>query len=331
MDRRDFLTKGTAAAAGLAASGEILEPHAMAEETARDQKPIPKRRLGKRSDELSIVGFAGIVLMNNSQSFANNIVAEAVDRGINYFDIAPSYGDAQARMGPALEPYRKKVFLACKEGAGGEEGDWTKDSAAKTLDESLRQLRTDHVDLYQFHALSKMSQLDEIFGPKGAMEAFQAAKQAGKLRYIGFSAHSVEVAIAAMDRYEFDTILFPINFVLFSQAKFGPQVIEHAQKKGMGIMAIKGMAKTTWPDSMKKGHPQEKCWYEPADFPHQAALGYRWTLSQPITAAMPPGDERYFRLGMDVGQQFKPITHTEEQKLMASAAGANPIFHLGMA
>ena len=331
MDRRDFVKRGTTAAIGLTATNEILEPLAKADETDTNQKPVPRRKLGKTGEELSIVGFAGIVLMGNSQSFANNIVAEAVDRGINYFDVAPSYGDAQARLGPALEPYRKNVFLACKEGSGREEGDFTKDSAAKTLEESLRQLRTDHVDLYQFHALSKMSELEQIFGPDGAMEAFQAARKAGKLRFIGFSAHSVEVALAAMDRYNFDTILFPINFVLFSQANFGPQVIERAQHKGMGIMALKGMAKTPWPESMRRDHPHDKCWYEPADFPHEAALGYRWTLSQPITAAIPPGDERYFRLGMEIGQKFVPVTDQEERKLMARAAGVNPIFRLGSA
>jgi predicted aldo/keto reductase-like oxidoreductase len=325
MDRRNFLKKGTTAAAGLAASNQLLEPLAKADEAAGNQKPIPRRKLGKTGEELSIVGFAGIVVMNNSQSFANNIVAEAVDRGINYFDVAPTYADAQARLGPALEPYRKDVFLACKE------EDWTKDGCAKLLDESLRLLRTDHVDLYQFHALSKMSDLEQIFGPNGAMETFQAARKAGKVRFLGFSAHSVEVALAAMDRYDFDTILFPINFVLFSQANFGPQVIEHAQKKGMGIMALKGMAKTTWPASISKDHPHDKCWYQPADFPHEAALGYRWTLSRPITAAIPPGDERYFRLGMDIGQHFEPVSEEEHQKLMARAAGVNPIFHLGTA
>ncbi len=324
MDRRHFLSAGTVAA-GLAASAGLPGSSAKAEARADGLNPVPKRKLGKTGEELSIVGFAGIVVMDNSPSFASNIVAEAIDRGINYFDVAPTYGNAQERLGPALAPYREKVFLACKE------EDWTKDGCAKLLDESLRLLRTDHVDLYQFHALSKMSDLEQIFGPNGAMETFEAAKKAGKLRFIGFSAHSVEVALSAMDRYQFDTILFPINFVLFSQANFGPQVIEKARQKQMGIMALKGMARTKWSEAEAKDHPHPKCWYEPADFPVQASLGLRWTLSQPITAAMPPGDERYFRLGMEIGQNFETITEPERNRLMAGAAGVTPIFKLGTA
>jgi len=320
MERRQFLK--TTTAAGLVGSAEMLGPFSKSQPQASNPAPIPKRLLGKTGEQLSILGFAGIVVMDNSPSFASNIVAEAVDRGINYFDVAPTYGNAQERLGPALRPHRDKVFLACKE------EDWTKEGCAKLLDESLRLLQTDHVDLYQFHALSKMSDLEQIFGPNGAMETFEAAKKAGKLRFIGFSAHSVEVALSAMDRYPFDTILFPINFVLFSQAKFGPQVLERARQKRMGIMALKGMAKSTWPDAEKENHPHPKCWYEPAAFPEEAALGLRWTLSQPITAAIPPGDERYFRLGMEIAQNFQPITESETQNLMASARGVNPIFHL---
>jgi len=323
MERREFLKAG--AAAGLVNSTRILEPSAQAEQLASNTTPIPRRALGKTGEKLSIIGFAGIVVMDNSPSFAANIVAEAVDRGINYFDVAPTYGNAQERLGPALQPYRDKVFLACKE------EDWSRDGSAKLLEESLRLLRTDHVDLYQFHALSKMSDLEQIFGPKGAMETFEAARKAGKLRFIGFSAHSVEVALAAMDRYPFDTILFPINFVLFSQAKFGPQVLEKARQKEMGIMALKGMAKTSWPEARKDDHPHPKCWYEPAAFPEEAAMGLRWTLSQPITAAIPPGDERYFRLGMDIGQNFQLITDAEQHTLIAGATGVKPIFHLGVA
>ncbi len=175
----------------------------------------------------------------------SNIVAEAVDRGINYFDVAPSYGNAQERLGPALAPYRNKCFLACKTDGR------MKDDSRADLEQSLRLLKTDHLDLYQFHALTKMTDLDKVLGPGGAIETMEAAKKEGKIRYIGFSVHSVETALAALDRYNFDTVLFPVNWVLFSQANFGPQILKRAQEKKMGILALKAMAKTVWPAGEK--------------------------------------------------------------------------------
>jgi aryl-alcohol dehydrogenase-like predicted oxidoreductase len=320
MRRRDFLKRSTAAA-GLAASGKILR-----DAEKRQFPPIPKRKLGKTGEELSIIALGGVVVMDTEQSHSNDLVAEAYDRGINYFDVAPSYGNAQERLGPALEPYRKKVFLACKT------LERSKDGAAKELEESLRLLRTDHVDLYQFHAVTTKEDVEKIFAPGGALEAFEAARKAGKIRYIGFSAHSAENAMAMLDHYAFDTVLFPINFVLFSQARFGPQVLERARQKGMGILALKAMAKTPWPKSMKEGdRPYPKCWYQPAALPDEATLALRWTLSQPITAAVPPGDERYFRRALEVAARFEPIGKDEEKKLMAGAAGVDPLFHLAHA
>jgi aryl-alcohol dehydrogenase-like predicted oxidoreductase len=319
MDRRDFLKKGTVAA-GLAASQKVLQPLA-----AGATSSFPKRALGKTGEHLSIIALGGIVVTDTEQSFANNIVAEAFDRGINYFDVAPTYGNAQERLGPALEPYRKRVFLACKTTERSRAG------AKAELDESLRLLRTDHLDLYQLHALTKMDDLETALGPNGAMETFVQARKEGKVRFIGFSAHSVETALEAIKRFDFDTILFPLNFVLFSQANFGPQVLEAARQKGMGILALKAMAKGVWPQAQKKNHPFSKCWYEPAALPEQASMGLRWTLSHPITAAVPPGEEKYFRLAMDVAQGFKPISTEEEKTLMAGAAGAEPLFRLGNA
>jgi aryl-alcohol dehydrogenase-like predicted oxidoreductase len=314
MERRDFL-KQSAFTAAAAASARLAN--------ATPTQPIAKRPLGRTGEHLSIIGFGGIVVMDEGPAQSKNIVAEAVDRGINYFDIAPSYGNAQERLGPALAPYRKNCFLACKtEGR-------TKDDSRKQLEESLRQLKTDHVDLYQFHALTKMTDLDKVLAPGGAMETMEAAKKEGKIRYIGFSVHSAETAVAAMDRYPFDTVLFPINFVLFSEAKFGPQILAKAQERKMGILALKAMAKTTWPASEKKSHPEPKCWYQPAAYPKEAAMGLRWTLGHPITAALPPGDEKYFRLAMDVAQNYKPLEHHEEMALLSGAVGAEPIFHLG--
>lgn len=316
MERRTFLKQSALTAAAAAVPSTFTE-------AATPSQPIARRALGKTGEHLSIIGFGGIVVMNEDAAHSKNIVAEAVDRGVNYFDVAPSYGDAQERLGPALAPYRKDCFLACKtEGR-------MKDDSRKQLEESLRLLKTDHVDLYQFHALTKMSDLDKVLGPGGAMETMEAAKKEGKIRYIGFSVHSAETALAAMDRYNFDTVLFPVNFVLFSQANFGPQILKRAQEKGMGILALKSMAKTVWPADQKQGHPEPKCWYQPASFPDEASLGLRWTLGHPVTAALPPGDEKYFRLAMDVAQNYKPLEQHEEQALLARVSGVEPIFHLG--
>jgi aryl-alcohol dehydrogenase-like predicted oxidoreductase len=315
MERREFL-KQSALAAAAAASTKVS---AAMTPTAS----IARRPLGKTGEHLSIIGFGGVVVMNEDASHSKNIVAEAVDHGVNYFDVAPSYGDAQERLGPALAPYRKNCFLACKtEGR-------SKDASRKQLEESLRLLKTDHVDLYQFHALTKMTDLEEVLAPGGAIETMEAAKKEGKIRYIGFSVHSAETALAAMDRYNFDTVLFPVNFVLFTQANFGPQILKRAEEKGMGILALKAMAKTVWPADQKKSHPEPKCWYQPAAFPDEASLGLRWTLGHPVTAALPPGEEKYFRLAMEVAQNYKPLEQHEEQALLARANGVEPIFHLG--
>ncbi len=317
MKRREFLKQAAVTAAAVASTSHLKASG------KSPTSPIARRALGSTGEQLSIIAFGGIVVMNEETGAASNVVAEAVDRGINYFDVAPSYGNAQERLGPALAPYRKNCFLACKTDGR------MKDDSRADLEQSLRLLKTDHVDLYQFHALTKMTDLDKVLGPGGAIETFEAAKKEGKIRYIGFSVHSAETAVAAMDRYHFDTILFPLNWVLFTQADFGPQILKKAQEKKMGILALKSMAKTVWPADQKQNHPQPKCWYQPAGFPDEASLGLRWTLSHPITAAIPPGDERYFRLAMDVAQNYKPIESHEEQALLSGGKGVEPLFHLG--
>ena len=189
MKRREFLKQAGLTAAAVASTTQL--------KAATPTQPIARRTLGRTGEKLSIIGFGGIVVMNEETGAANNIVAEAVDRGINYFDVAPSYGNAQERLGPALAPYRKNCFLACKTDGR------MKDDSRADLENSLKLLKTDHVDLYQFHALTKMTDLDKVLGPGGAIETMEAAKKEGKIRYIGFSVHSAETALAAMDRYQF--------------------------------------------------------------------------------------------------------------------------------
>lgn len=187
---------------------------------------MERRILGRTGERLSIVGFGGIVVTDMEQPDADRIVAEAVDRGVNYFDVAPSYGDAEERLGPALRPYRDQVFLACKTGERDAQG------AARELENSLRALQTDHFDLYQLHGLSSVDEVEAAFGPNGAMEVFQRAKEAGTVRFLGFSAHSQEAAEEALRRYPFDSVLFPFNFVCWHNG-FGPRVMEAAKGKSV--------------------------------------------------------------------------------------------------
>jgi len=270
---------------------------------------------------LSIIGLGGIVLKGMQQAQANRLVAEAIERGVNYFDVAPSYGDAENKLGPALEPYRKNVFLACKTGQRQLAG------AKQEFEESLRRLRTDHFDLYQLHAISDVKKdVEAAFSQGGAMEFLMAAKKAGQTCHLGFSAHSIEAAQAALERYDFDSVLFPINFATSMNHGFEGKVLAKAAEKGAARLALKGLAKQRWP----KDHPEKerfpKCWYEPLYEPEWAELALRWTLSQPITAAVSPGDEGLFRLAVDTAARFKPVTPDETASLKKYAASLDAIF-----
>lgn len=311
MKRRDFMATAAAAAAS-------IQPALRA--GASEPGLLEKRPLGKTGVMLSVIGFGGIVVKDAEQSRANHSVARAVERGVNYFDVAPTYGDAEDKLGPALEPFRKDAFLACKT------HERAKADAERELDVSLKKLRTDHFDLYQLHALSTMDDLEKVFAPGGAMETLIEAKEKGKTRFLGFSAHSGEVALAAMDRYEFDTILFPFNFVLWHKANFGPDVYEKANSKNMGILALKAMAKRRWNEGEDRSG-FEKCWYKPLTDPKEQVMGMRFTLSLDVTAAIPPGEESLFEAGMKLAAAFKPLAKPEESEVRELAMGVdNPIF-----
>ena len=127
------------------------------------------------------------------------------------------------------------------------------------------------------------------------METFLKAQKDGKIRYLGFSAHSEEAAHAAMDRFDFDSILFPLSFTAWIKGKFGPSVYKRAKKAGMGILALKAMMHQNWPKDLKESQRSwEKAWYEPFDDIDKAALGLRFTLHLPVNAMFPPGHWELF-------------------------------------
>jgi aryl-alcohol dehydrogenase-like predicted oxidoreductase len=287
------------------------------------KKMIPKRPYGDTGEELSIIGFGGITAAGHPPHVVEELVLRAMERGVNYFDVAPTYGNAEELLGPILHEYREDIFLACKTTQR------TRGGAESELRESLRKLQTDRFDLYQLHGISSMEDVDTIFGQDGAIHAFVEARDAGKIEHIGFSAHSVEAALAAIEKFEFDSVLFPFNFVTYLVEGFGPQVIEAARERGMACLALKAMAKSKWPQGANR-EEYPKCWYQPVSDPELADMALRFALSQPVVAAVPPGEEQLFEMALDIASRFKPIQNREVKTLRAIADEQEPIFTLDL-
>jgi aryl-alcohol dehydrogenase-like predicted oxidoreductase len=233
--RRQFLELTTAsavAAGGLAWAAE-----------ARDG--IPYRVLGRTGEKVSLVGVGGAHIGQQSDEQESlRIIRAALDRGINFLDNSWDYNDGKSeeRMGKALKDgYRQKAFLMTK--IDGR----TKESAARQLDESLKRLQTDHVDLLQFHEIIRMEDPDRIFAPGGALETVLAAKKAGKVRHIGFTGHkSPDIHLhmlqtAAAHQFHFDTVQMPLNVMDAHFNSFEKKVLPVALQQGIAVLGMKSM------------------------------------------------------------------------------------------
>ena len=265
---------------------------------------MEQRVLGKTGLKISVFAFGGIVVRDTPQLEADRIVAEAVERGINYFDVAPNYGNAQDILGPALKPHRGNIHLACKTERR------TRDEAQKDLENSLKLLKTDYFDVYQLHSVYPKD-IETILGPDGALETLAEAKEKGLARNIGITTHFDEVALALMAAYDFDTLLFPVNWACRLKNGLGKAALKEAAARNMGRIALKGLADRAKADDdprdpegrLGDGYP--KCWYKPIfDDEELADLALRFTLSQDVHGAVSPGDVRMLRLGLSIVEKY---------------------------
>ncbi len=293
MDRRVFVG---GAFAGLATPGP-----------ARPQSGgIPMRTLGRTGEKLTIIGQGGARFGMIPFDEGKALVRRAYDLGINYFDMARDYaaGYAETVYGAVIPEFRKEVFLTTKSARRTREG------AAAELELSLRTMKTDYVDLWQMHIVSTMREVQQIFGPGGAIEAFEAAKKAGKCRFIGYTGcRDPEVHVEMLKRAErFDTSLMPLHVAdtCFSDSpkmSFEQTALPAAVERGVGIFGIKtfGNAFLLRPFSVSE------C--------------LRYALSLPITAT-PLGASTIGQIEDDVriAQSFKPLTPEEKSALVARAS-----------
>lgn len=318
MKRRVFL-KTVGGAAGAAALGG---PRIFA--AGRPNKKateLPRRPLGRTGQKLSVVGFPGLALIHYEQERCTTAIHDAFERGLNYFDVAPAYGDGQCetKMGIGLQGLdRSKYFLACKTKKRDKAG------AMQELEQSLKLLKTDHFDLYQLHHLVQPAQVKQALGPDGAMEAFLEARKAGKIRFLGYSAHTTRAALAVMKEFKFDTVMFPINFVEYYTRGFGKEVLALANEQGAGVLAIKPLSWGAWP----KGATRTRdWWYRCTEEPKDIELAMRFALSQKgVVAGIPPSFLDLLDRAIEAAKAFKPLDAEAVAQLKDMAANRDSLF-----
>lgn len=237
MRRRTFLSSTTMA--GVVMSGFAAGADAAESKTIK-AGDIPKRIFGKTGEKLTIIGQAGGRFPMISFEEAKAITLRAYELGVNYFDTARIYwnGRSEEVYGAVLPPFRKNIFLTSKSPVRDRKG------AEADLEKSLRALKTDHLDLWQIHQVSTMDEVNQVFAPGGAIEAFEAAKKAGKCRFIGFTGHhDPEVHLAMLKNYDkYDTILMPLHPADPSYLSFEKSVLPVAVERGLGIQGMKSTA-----------------------------------------------------------------------------------------
>jgi predicted aldo/keto reductase-like oxidoreductase len=276
---------------------------------------MENRILGKTGLSIGIWGFGGIVIRDMPQKEAAWTVSNAIEQGINYFDVASIYGNAQQVLGSAIKSKRDKVILACKTNKR------TKDDALKDIYDSLRVLHTDYIDVYQIHAVAKDEAL-RVFDPDGVMEALEAAKKRGLIRYIGFSTHYDNAAVKLIQWYDFDTMLFPVNWASWLKNGVGQTALKEAAKRNLGCIAVKSLAEQARENEFD-GYP--RCWYKPiCNDPELADLALRFTLSRTVHTAVSPADIRLLELGLAILEKYGGVPaplSDEELAVLEKRAG----------
>ncbi|MBP8129351.1 MAG: aldo/keto reductase [Candidatus Hydrogenedentes bacterium] len=320
MKRREFMGK-FAASAALAASGAAWRGAASARENISSAAVLPRRSIGASGIEVSVIGFSGIVARDNTPEAVAQVVHDAIEAGVNYFDTAASYGNSQEMLAPALKPFRKDIVLATKT------RERTREGARREFEQSCAILGTDYFDLYLVHGIQHVAaDVDPVFAAEGAMEYLLERRRAGQIRLLGFSAHSDAAALAALDRHPFDFFYYPVSYAPWLKAGFGPSVLAAAREKSIPCIALKALARQKWPEGTPSEKRQGKRWYEPIESREEASLALRWALSQAIVSVLPPGDERLYREALALRDNLSPITVEETERLGVLAQSMNPLF-----
>ena len=277
------------------------------------------RPLGRTGQESSLLVFGSFALFRLTQTEADKVIELALKHGINHVDVSPLYGAAEERLGSYFKRHGKPFFLGCKTAEREKEG------ARESLRRSLETLHVDKFDLFQFHGVDSMEVLDTILGPGGAMEAVLEAQDEGLVDHIGITGHNPVFQNEALERYDFETVMFPLNRVHaadFNEWNDWRPLLAKARQRDIGVLCIKSAAKQAWPH---RDHKDYNTWYEPFDAPEELQKSLRYTLSQDITAAVLPGESRLWPAMLETADKFTPMSADEQAAAVAEAATYRPL------
>ena len=282
-----------------------------------------KRRFGRTNHDSTIAIFGGAAFYETTQNKVDETMGLVIASGINHIDIAPSYGQAEKYMGPWIEKERRRFFLGCKT---MERSDV---AAQNELIRSLEKLHTDKFDLYQFHAVNTMADLDAITRKGGALKSVLRARDEGLLSYIGITGHGLEVPgifLEALQRFNFDSVLFPLNFALYANQKYrqtAESLLAQCVSQNVGVMIIKSIAKGPWGEKQKSN----RTWYEPFTNDEWIQKCIHFSLSQPITGVCTPADVSLLPVVIKACETFRRMDTSEQEELIAQASNFTPLFN----
>jgi aryl-alcohol dehydrogenase-like predicted oxidoreductase len=272
------------------------------------------RRLGRLDHRSSVLLYGAAALASVEQEVADRSILEALDAGINHFDVAASYGDAELRLGPWMPRIRDRIFLATKTGERSREAAWSQINA------SLERLQTERLDLLQLHAVGDLEDLDRAVGPGGALEAATRAVDEGIVDAVGITGHGSEapaVHLEALRRFPFATVLTPLNPVLWRDAAYRASyeaLAEEVHRQDAGLMIIKTISRRNWPDG-PEGAPYTT-WYEPLDGKERIRAAVSWVLAhKEITGLATAGDIRL--LGATIAAEENRISAEEAEAVLS--------------
>jgi predicted aldo/keto reductase-like oxidoreductase len=285
---------------------------------------VQQRRLGRLGHQSSVLIYGAAALGEADQDTADASIRLALDAGINHFDVAASYGDAELRLGPWMPEIRDRIFLATKTGLRDRDEAWAQ------INRSLERLRTDHVDLIQVHAVGDLPELDLVTRPGGSLEAVVRAREEGLAGAVGITGHGHDAPathLEALGRFPFDTVLSPLNWVLAQDPAYlaaYQALVAEVQAQDAGLMIIKSAARRNWPEPVEHTYTT---WYEPFDDQERITAAVAWVLAhEEVTGIATPGDVRLLPLVIEAERRLGEVTPSDAEAVLARAGAYSSPF-----